>query len=159
MCVWVRVGPWDCSTLTDAGRDSVVCLHSLTAPSWQPARTYAANRPVRCNLRFIVGDLGIGNRSPERRSCSATHRDRPLLPLAATAQTGHPGCKRQSKWCLCALHQPCLLNSRSARFTHPWAVAHSAFPPSSTQQRGAQMPPDARNGRTGVYVRCISRAC
>ena len=42
MCVWVPVGPLDCSTLTDAGLDSVVCLHSHTAPSYQPARTYAA---------------------------------------------------------------------------------------------------------------------
>ena len=135
------------------------CIRSQLLRASQPARTYAANRPVRCNLRLILGDLGIGNRSPERRSCSATHRDRPLLPLAATAQTGHPGCKRWSTWCLYALHQPCLLNSRSAKCTHPWAVAHTAFPSSSTQQRGAQMPLDARNGRSGVYVGCISRAC
>ena len=65
------------------------------------------NRPVRCNVRHVLLHLGIGNESPERRSsqsCSATHSRRPLLLLAATAQAGHPGCKRRSAWCVYAPH-------------------------------------------------------
>ena len=55
---WDPVGPLECSTLTDAGRDSAVCLHSLTVPSCQPARTYAVNRPACIYIGLNVMDIG-----------------------------------------------------------------------------------------------------
>ena len=82
------------------------------------------------------------------------------IPHHATARgTDAPGPKIQSLWCVCALHQPCVLNRRSEKCTHPCAVALSPLPPPITQQRDAQMPLDAAYGHNGVYVRCISRAC
>ena len=62
----MRMGPLECSTLTDAGRYSVVCLHSLTAPSFtapscQSARTYTADRLANNNLRVTLMDIGTAN--------------------------------------------------------------------------------------------------
>ena len=81
------------------------------------------------------------------------------VPHHATARgTDAPRPKIQSFWCVCALHQPCVLNRRSEKCTHPCAVALSPLPPPITQHRGSQMPLDPKYGRHGVYVRCISRA-
>ena len=71
MCLWVPVGPLDCSTLTDAGRDSVVCLHSLTAPSCQPARTYAATGRCDAMLGMCLGIWVCGMSLPSGEAVKA----------------------------------------------------------------------------------------
>ena len=81
----------------DRCRASQCCVpavaHSAFMPANQHVRTYAANRPVQCNLKYTLVDLGwdngLGNDSHERRSDQAVLQPTASRPGRQTQRFPH----------------------------------------------------------------------